>query len=81
VARPFRSEGLVLGLLLVAVGSAWMAANLGMIDLLTTLRTWWPASFVVWGVVELVAFAVSRRDESRPSTKRSPSGTLTGEDS
>jgi hypothetical protein len=65
VARPFRSEGLVLGLLLVAVGSAWMAANLGMIDLLSTLRTWWPASLVLWGVVELVAFVASRTGEKR----------------
>jgi hypothetical protein len=60
VARRFRLEGLVLGLLLVAVGSVWMAANLGKLDLLTTLRTWWPASLVVWGVVELLAVAMDR---------------------
>ena len=71
MARPFRSEGLVLGLILVAVGSLWMAANLGKLDLLATLRTWWPASLVVWGLVELVAFAVSRASDE----------TLTREDS
>jgi len=60
VARPFRSEGLVLGLLLVAVGAVWMAANLGKLDLLTTLRTWWPASLVLWGVIELLAVAMER---------------------
>jgi hypothetical protein len=70
VARPFKSEGLVLGLLLVALGSVWMAANLGKLDLLSTLRTWWPASLVVWGAVELVAFVVNRTGRS-----------LTGEDS
>jgi hypothetical protein len=60
VARPFRPEGLVLGLLLVAVGSVWMAANLGKLDLLATLRTWWPASLVLWGAVELLAVAIER---------------------
>ena len=81
MARPFRSEGLVLGLLLVALGSAWMAANLGKIDLLSTLRTWWPASLVVWGAVELAAFAVSRSGESRARTDRPSTTTSTREDS
>jgi hypothetical protein len=70
VARPFRSEGLVLGLLLVAVGSLWMAANLGKLDLLATLRTWWPASLVIWGAIELLAVALERAgggpSKSRP---------------
>ena len=65
MARPFKCEGLVLGLLLVALGSAWLASNLGMIELLPTLRTWWPSSLVVWGIVELVAFGVSRIDGDR----------------
>ena len=68
MARPFKSEGLVLGLLLVALGSAWMASNLGMIELLPTLRTWWPSSLVVWGLVELVAFGLSRTDGDRNRT-------------
>jgi LiaF transmembrane domain len=81
VARPFRSEGLVLGLLLVAVGLVWMAANLGKLDLLSTLRTWWPASLVVWGVVELVAFAVSRAGEREPRGAEAAAQTLKREDS
>jgi Domain of unknown function (DUF5668) len=81
VARPFRSEGLVLGLLLVALGTVWMMSNLGKLDLLSTLRTWWPASLVVWGVVELVAFAVGRVSESRLSAPRPSAGVGTGEDS
>ncbi|HEY6554467.1 MAG TPA: DUF5668 domain-containing protein [Vicinamibacteria bacterium] len=79
MARPFRSEGLVLGLLLVALGSAWMASNLGRLDLLSTLRTWWPASLVVWGAVELVAFAMNRTQPSSPG--RGANGTLSREDS
>ena len=82
MARPFKSEGLVLGLLLVAVGSVWMAANLGKLDLLATLRTWWPASLVVWGVVELVSFAVSRATDLRGGQADGPAdATLTREDS
>lgn len=69
MARPFRSEGLVLGLLLVAVGSVWMAANLGKLDLLTTLRTWWPASLVVWGAIELVAVAMERARGGSPTSR------------
>jgi cell wall-active antibiotic response 4TMS protein YvqF len=60
VGRPFRPEGLVLGVVLVVVGSLWMAANLGRLDLLSTLRTWWPASLIFWGAVELVAVLVER---------------------
>jgi hypothetical protein len=37
-----------------------MAANLGKLDLLATLRTWWPASLVVWGLVELLAVVIER---------------------
>jgi len=81
VARPFRSEGLVLGLLLVAVGSLWMAANLGKLDLLATLRTWWPASLVVFGLVELVAFAVSRVADREAPVGKPTDATLTREDS
>ncbi len=80
MARPFKSEGLVLGLLLVALGSAWMASNLGRLDLLSTLRTWWPASLVVWGAVELVAFALHRNNEQREGRGRASTGTP-GEDS
>jgi uncharacterized membrane protein (DUF441 family) len=58
VAGGFRSEGLVLGLVLVTVGVLWTLSNLGRIDLLATLRTWWPLALVVWGLVELAAVAV-----------------------
>jgi cell wall-active antibiotic response 4TMS protein YvqF len=60
MARPFRPEALVLGLTLVGVGVAWILGNAGRIDLLATLRTWWPLTLVVWGVLELVSFALDR---------------------
>jgi hypothetical protein len=60
MARPFRPEPLVLGLTLIAVGVVWMLANAGRVDLLATLRAWWPLTLVLWGVLELVAFALNR---------------------
>jgi hypothetical protein len=60
MARPFRPETLVLGLSLIAIGVAWLLGNAGRIDLLGTLRAWWPATLVVWGVLELVAFVLDR---------------------
>jgi hypothetical protein len=61
MAGSFRPEGLVLGLILVAVGVLWTLSNLGRIDLLATLRTWWPLALVVWGLVELAAVAIRGR--------------------
>ena len=50
---PLRVERIVIGLSLMAVGVAWVLSNLGRLDLLHTLRTWWPASLIVWGMLEL----------------------------
>jgi hypothetical protein len=58
MAGSFRPEGLVLGVILVAVGVLWTLSNLGRIDLLATLRTWWPLALVLWGLVELAAVAI-----------------------
>ena len=60
MARPFRPELLVFSLSLIALGVAWLLGNAGRIDLLATLRAWWPLSLVLWGVLELVAFALGR---------------------
>jgi len=65
VGRSFRPESLTFGLLLVATGVVWTAANLGKLDLLTTLRTWWPGALVLWGVLEVVAFALGRTGGNR----------------
>ena len=53
MARPFKPEALVLGIALIVLGVLWTMANMGAIDLLTTLRRWWPASLVLWGFLEL----------------------------
>jgi len=65
--RTFRPDGIALGLALVALGVAWTLANLGRVDLLRTLRTWWPLTLVLWGVLELVATARYRRRLGRSS--------------
>ena len=49
----FKPEGLVFGLILIALGALWTLSNLGRLDLVQTLRTWWPLSLVLWGVLEL----------------------------
>ena len=49
----FKVESFVAGVCLLALGVFWTLANLGLLDLLGTLRTWWPASLVVWGAAEL----------------------------
>ena len=59
MARRFKPEAVVLGLTLIGVGLVWMMANAGLVDLLATLRAWWPMTLVVWGVLELVAVAVN----------------------
>ena len=51
--QPLKVERIVIGLSLIAVGVAWVVANLGQLDLLHTLRTWWPSSLIAWGMLEL----------------------------
>jgi hypothetical protein len=58
--RSFSPEGLVVGLGLVTLGVLWLLANLGRLELLPLLRTWWPLALVVWGVLELAEFAADR---------------------
>jgi hypothetical protein len=65
VIGSIKVEGIVLGLCLVALGAVWTLANLGRLDLLDTLRRWWPASLVLWGALELLAAWVRRADEGR----------------
>ena len=57
-------EAVVLGLALLGLGTACMLANLGRVDLLYTLRTWWPLTLIVWGGLELYQ-AVSARARGR----------------
>ncbi len=62
MSRDFRPEGIAFGLILVALGVLWTLSNLGRIDMLDTLRRWWPLTLVVWGVLELLA-VLRRRSE------------------
>lgn len=55
-----KPEGIVLGACLVALGVIGTLGNLGLVDALATLRTWWPASLVLWGGIEILA-ALFRR--------------------
>jgi hypothetical protein len=62
----FSPEGLTLGVCLVALGVLWTLANMGRFELLTVLRTWWPLSLVLWGVLELVDLALRRSSRRTP---------------
>ncbi len=65
-SSPFSPEGLTLGVCLVALGVLWTFANMGRFELLAVLRTWWPLSLVLWGVLELVDLALRRSSRRTP---------------
>jgi hypothetical protein len=67
MSRPaFSPEGVTLGVGLVALGVLWTLSNLGRLEMLPVLRTWWPLSFVLWGALELVELAARRSSRRRP---------------
>jgi hypothetical protein len=66
MALRIRVESMVVGLCLAAVGVLWILANLGRLDFLTSLRTWWPLSLVVWGLLELFAAFAAPARPGRP---------------
>jgi hypothetical protein len=57
----FKPDLLALGLALVAVGVLGTLSNLGRLDFVAALRTWWPLWLVVWGGLELVNTYAARR--------------------
>jgi hypothetical protein len=59
MAAP-RIEGVVLGLALLGLGTVCLLANMGKVDLLYTLRTWWPLTLIVWGGLELYQAVAAR---------------------
>ena len=65
-----RIEGIVLGLALLGLGIVCLLANLGRVDLLTTLRTWWPLTLVVWGGLELYQALAERRGRDLQAARR-----------
>ena len=66
MAARFKPESLALAASLIALGLVWTLGNLGRVDALYVLRTWWPASLVFWGLLELLGAIADRRD-GRPS--------------
>jgi hypothetical protein len=61
MSRPaFSAEGVTLGVCLVALGVLWTLSNLGRVEILPVLRTWWPLSLAMWGVLELVELFIRR---------------------
>jgi cell wall-active antibiotic response 4TMS protein YvqF len=61
-----RVERLVVGLGLVGIGVVWTLGNLGKLDALETLHRWWPLLLVVWGGLDLAAWA-ARGSQARRS--------------
>ena len=61
----FSPEGVTFGVSLVALGVLGTLANLGRLELLPLLRTYWPLSLVLWGVLELVDLSVRRSSSGR----------------
>ncbi len=54
VGAGLKVESIVLGTCFIAVGLAWLLANFGQLDVLATLRRYWPVSLIYWGILELV---------------------------
>jgi len=61
----FSPEGVTFGVCLVALGVLGTLANLGKLELLPLLRTYWPLSLVLWGALELVDLTLRRSSRGR----------------
>jgi hypothetical protein len=66
LAIVLRPEGLAVGLCLVGLGVLWLLANLGALELLPTLRRFWPLSLVLWGALELLNTRLISARRRRP---------------
>lgn len=61
----FSPEGVTFGVSLVVLGVLGTLANLGKLELLPLLRTWWPLTLVLWGVLELADLLIRRSSSGR----------------
>ena len=64
----------MVGTSLVGVGVVWTLSNLGRIDMLSTLRTYWPSMLILWGLIELFNELVARDRSVRLRSGRSSGG-------
>ncbi|MCU0241481.1 MAG: DUF5668 domain-containing protein [Vicinamibacteria bacterium] len=64
MSRRVSPEGLTLGVALIGVGILWTLSNLGKINLIDTLHTYWPILLIFWGLIELVDTLWSRREKA-----------------
>jgi hypothetical protein len=67
-----RPENFAAGVILVALGVLWTLSNMGRLDLLATLHTWWPLTLVVWGTGELISWWVGRTADGGPAAPSEP---------
>lgn len=74
MASPVDPERVVLGLACIGVGTVWLLANLGWVDMLGTLRRLWPSLLVIWGALELYNTAVHPRRRSPAPPAAPPAG-------
>jgi hypothetical protein len=61
----FSPEGVAFGVSLVVLGVLGTLANLGKLELLPLLRTWWPLLLVLWGALELADLWIRRSSSGR----------------
>ena len=57
----FKPEGVALGIACAGTGVLAFLANLGYVDLLSSVRLFWPVVIIFWGVAELVNTYSARR--------------------
>jgi hypothetical protein len=67
VAKVSSPEGITLGVSLIGLGTLWTLSNLGDLDLLATLHTWWPVVLLLWGLIELGASLHRRLTRPAPA--------------
>jgi hypothetical protein len=68
--------GLTLGLLLATLGVVWTLGNMGFFDTLGLLHRWWPACFLIWGLVEIGTALIRRPSRTGGGQDQSLGGSL-----
>jgi hypothetical protein len=66
MATRTNTEGIVVGFSLIGLGLLWMLSNMGRLELLSAVRTWWPLVLVLWGALELLNTRAHKRGGEVP---------------